>query len=59
MLRTVMHVVFLTQNLESTRRHSQKVDSGTGNMLWVRMALFHAMTIARPTKKPWFPGMSM
>ena len=59
MLCTVMHVVFLTQNLESIRKHSQKVDLGTGKMLWVRIALFDALTIARPTKKPWFPGMSM
>jgi len=49
MLPFVMHVVFITQNLESTGKHSQE----TGNLLWVRMVLFHAITTAKPTRKLW------
>ena len=47
------------QNLGSTGKPSQKLDLVTGNMQWERMGLFHVMTAARPTCKPWFPGKNM
>jgi len=42
-----MHGVYLTQNLEGIKKLAQKMDSVTGSMLWVRMALFHAITTTR------------
>ena len=46
----------LVQNVKSTRKPLQNVVLGTESMWWVKMALFHVITTARPTCNPWFLG---